>query len=991
MSLCMSNPENNKTRTPFLKQVARYYHQHFQNNYDFCFVFPNRRSGQFFLKDFEDCCGENSLLPFVTTIADFVEENTDKTLATPTELIFNLYQAYCEVTKNPNYEFDKFIHWGNILVSDFNDVDQYMVDAKQLFTNISDWKDIATDYIPDDLKKELQRYLNINFEESADDFLWKNNGSNVKGKFTSLWGVLYPLYLAYNQHLNSKHLSYQGKMLREFATKINDLSNDELPFDRYVFVGFNLLSTSEMLIFDAFKKKGIADFHWDNAASALQNTSNKGHKHIAMLSKRYRPAFKLDAIDESSQNINVEGISTAVGQTKYAFSIVEGLIESGAVKKEVNGIDTAIVLPDESLFAYLANSIPANIPSINATLGIPLRNSDISSLIRSIAKAHKNAYRPGTERYFRFYKEFVKEILSHPIVKSLYPIDVTNALNFINSSTEFYISEDYFSTTKLADIFTTIHNTTDERDVLQFIDRLISLCNQIWAHNRPVNIDEKEKLSLQSTFALQYVDILNETKELIREYGIPMCASSVFYLFDKLSSLYTVPFEGEPLSGLQIMGMLETRNLDFDNLVILSMNERVFPRKFFKNSFIPPNMRRHYYMSTIDEQESMSAYYFYRLISRAKNVYLLYDTSVMGIGSSEYSRFISQLEMLYGRKIHFRNISLQVNPEAVLKISVNKDDDIYNKIMRYAASDETLKRLSASSIKTYIKCPLKFYFKHIEGLADDNEESQFMDYATFGTIIHDTLEAFYFPEEVKMSGGHHKVTKAAIKAFKSHGLKRSLIRHVNKIYLHNEDIDEPLAGETAITLRALLYYAEQVLDYDLGLLKSDTDFFMVYECELQRNVSLEIGNQPFNFTYKIDRLDRINDEGPLRVIDYKTGQDKVSFKEVSDIVSNKDHGHYLAIMQLFLYCNALKTENPDWNMGYQPIIYKIKEMETSGISHKKGNKDNVFDFDALNEQFLETMGSLMNGFFDKNKPFEQCENNNNAECKYCKFIEFCRR
>lgn len=984
----MDNHNNISTHTPFLKQVAQYYYQHFQDAFNFCFVFPNRRSGQFFLKYFEECCGQNSLTPFVTTISDFAEDNTDYTLATPTELIFNLYQAYCEVTDNANYEFDKFIHWGNILVSDFNDVDQYMVDAKQLFTNISDWKDIATDYIPDDLKKELQRYLNINFEESSDDILWKKSTSNVQEKFTTLWGILYPLYMSYNRHLESKHLSYQGKMLREFALKIKEMPKFELPFDRYVFVGFNLLSNSEILIFDAFKKKGVADFHWDNASFALKNPTNKGYKHMAMLSQRYPSPFKIESIDEFPQNVKVVGISTSVGQTKYAFSKLK---EAGAIKEDSNGIDTAIVLPDESLFPHLVNSVSADIQNINATLGVPLRNSDISSLIRSIAKAHKNSYRPGGEEHFRFYKEFVKEILSHPVIKSLYPIDVTNALNYINSSTEFYISEDYFSSTKLANIFTTISNTDKPGDVNLFIDRLIHFCNDICGQNRTVDRGGQTLLTLQATFALQYIDILNETKDLIRDYGVPMCASSVFYLFDKLSSLYTVPFEGEPLSGMQIMGMLETRNLDFKNLVILSMNERMFPRKFFKSSFIPPNMRRSYLMSTIDEQESISAYYFYRLISRAENVYFFYDTSTMGIASSEYSRFISQLEMLYGCKIDFENISLQLKPESPMKLNVKKDSEIYDKLMRYAASDKSFKRLSASSIKTYIKCPLKFYLKHIEGLADDNEESQFMDYATFGTIIHDTLEAFYYPEKGRTSDGKYKVTKDAIREFKSHGLERSLIRNVNKIYLHNNNIDEPLIGETAITLKALLYYAEQVLDYDMNLLKSDTDFFMIYECEVQRNVRLEIGSRPFNFTYKVDRLDRINNEGPLRVIDYKTGKDEVSFKKISEIVSNKDHGHYLAIMQLFLYCNALKAEKPDWNMGYQPIIYKIKEMDTSGISLNQEKVYDIFNFGDLNDMFLLEMGNLMDTFFDKTKPFNQCKNDDNAECKYCKFVEFCRR
>ena len=994
----MNKPEHDNTRTPFLKQIAQHYSASFDNVDDFCFVFPNRRSGQFFLKYFEECSSKNCMHPNVTTISDFVDDNSDYTLATPTELIFNLYLAYCEVTKNKDYEFDKFIHWGNILVTDFNDVDQYMVDAKQLFSNISDWKEISTDYLPDELKAELRRYLNMKLEDSDGETFWKNlnpqQEKQVTEKFTSLWKILYPLYQKYNELLEQKNLTYTGKMLREFVLKLKDHAIEDFPFEKYVFVGFNLLSTSEMMIFDSFKKKGIAEFHWDDASPALKNSANKGHRHLALLSNRYKSSFKLENISDFPKNINVVGIPSHIGQTKYAFTLVEKLIQDGEVKDRNNGIDTAIVLPDEGLFTNLTNSVPANIKNINATLGLSLRNSDISSLIRNISKVHKNAYRPGGEEHFKFLKEFVKEILSHPIIKSLYPKDVTEINNHINLSNDFYVGEEYLRQTKLGTIFTTISDTKDKNEVIQFINRLISLCNDINSHYaNHVEEDGTTQLSLQSTFALQYIDILNETKTLIQGYGIPMCESSVFYLFDKLASLYTVPFEGEPLSGLQIMGMLETRNLDFDNLIILSMNERVFPRKFFKSSFIPPNMRRYYLMSTIDEQESMSAYYFYRLITRAKNLFLIYDTSSTGIGSSEYSRFISQLEKVYGCRMHFHNINLQVRPESPLTISVEKTDEILKKIKRYTIDDASRKKLSASSIKTLIKCPLKFYLNHIEGLDDENEESQFMDYATFGTIVHDTLQAFYYPEE----GKKNIVTKKQIKDFKDKKLERELIRQVNKTYLHKENLDEELIGETAITMKALHYYAEQVLEYDMGLLENDDDFLAIYECEIPHEVSLTIGDNTFNFTYKVDRIDRINDKGELRIIDYKTGKDNVKFKNIGDVVSNKDSGHYLAIMQLFLYCYALKNDanitNFDVSVGLQPIIYKIKDMGTSGITHDKNMITNLFSDEnsGIYNEFLSEMAGVINDFFDKKVPFTQCENDKKAECKYCRFIEFCRR
>lgn len=983
----------NITNTPFLKQVAKHYSANYSNLEDFCFIFPNRRSGQFFIKYFEKSSKSNCLRPYVTTISDFLDDNTESTLATPTELIFNLYQAFCEVTNNPDYEFDKFINWGNILVADFNDVDLYMVDAKQLFTNIHDWKEISTDYISDDLKKELSRYLNINFNKSDDDSFWKNT-DQVDKKFTSLWKLLYPLYRSYNAHLEKKGLTYQGKMLREFAKRLKVANNDDFHYAKYIFVGFNLLSESEKMIFDAFKKRGIAEFHWDYASYALKNEANKGHKHIHALSKRYPSSINIEDIEEFTTDMNVVGISSKIGQTKYAFAIVENLIQRGLLKDPNNGIDTAIVLPDESLFAYLTNSVPENIHNINATLGLSLRYSDISSLIRIVSKVHKNAYRPLGTDDFLYYKEFVRQVLSHPIIKCIYPNEVTEITNHISSTNDFYVSEKYLKCTSLANIFTTIVDTQNKDEVIGFIDRLITLCNTINSFYSD-NQNEESQLSLQSTFALQYIDILNETKDLIREYGIPMCESSVFYLFDKLTSLYTIPFEGEPLSGLQIMGMLETRNLDFDNLIILSMNERVFPRKFFKSSFIPPNMRRYFHMATIDEQESISAYYFYRLITRAKHIFFVYDTSTMGIGSSEYSRFVSQLEKVYGCKLNTQTISLQVKPESSLPISVPKNDEIYRKIQRYCATDDSKKYLSASSIKTLIKCPLKFYFHYIGGMSDENEESQFMDYATFGTIVHDTLQQFYYPESDNNDGERKPriVTKKEILYFKDHKLDKALIRNVNRIYLNKDSQHElePLIGETAITFNALKYYAEQVLSFDANLLASDSDFIKIYECEVERKVNLKIGNNTFNFTYKIDRLDRINDSGPMRIIDYKTGKDNVNCYKIENVVSNKDHGHNLAIMQLLLYCNAYKAEGEDVSMGVKPIIYKIKDIDSSGISINRKTIENIFEDNDLNTEFLQRIGAVLNNFFDKDTPFTQCEDKDDSECKYCKFIEFCRR
>ncbi|MDO4510467.1 MAG: PD-(D/E)XK nuclease family protein [Bacteroidales bacterium] len=1010
----MNKPEKSNTHEPFLKQIAQHYRNLGKDVENYCFVFPNRRSGQFFLKHYEEAAADLCLAPHVTTISDFVTENSSNSLATPIELIFNLYKAYCQVSGNDSYNFDQFIHWGNILVADFNDVDQYLVDAKQLFTNIKDWKEISADYLDEKLKEELTRYFNIDFGPSDPDKLWRTpNGevqAEVQDKYKRLWEIMYSLYTKYNELLEEKQLSYPGKMLREYADAVKDMAVEDFAYEKYVFVGFNLLTTSEMMIFDALKNKNIAIFHWDDASPALANEANKGHKHLAFLSNRYKAPFDLQEITKFPQNINVVGLPSNVAQTKYAFTLVNTLKKEGEIKAQNKGLDTAIVLPDENLFTNITNSVPADIDNINATLGIPLRNSDLASLMRNIAKMHKNAYRPGGEDYFGFYREFVKEVLSHPIIKSLYPDATIEISNKINNTTDFYISEEYLCTTALRNIFTTIKDNKDVAEVGAFIDRLIALCTTIATIKESEKKSESDEndgpqASLQNYFAQLYLEILHETKALINEYGIPMVESSVLYIFDRLASLYTVPFEGEPLSGLQVMGMLETRNLDFDNLIILSMNERVFPRKFYKSSFIPPNMRRYFLMSTVDEQEAMSAYYFFRLISRAKNVYLLYDTSTTGVGSSEYSRFISQLEMVYGCTIKFKNISMPVKPETSVPITVEKTDEIYEKILKFQSTDDKVKKnLSASSIKKLLKCPLWFYFHYIEGLDDDNNEEQFMDAATFGTIVHDTLESLYYPADKKGKGGTNVVKVQDIKNFKEKELEKELIRQVNKVYLRKDNINDALVGETAITLEALKHYCNQVLDYDIEK-GGKEGYYTVYECEKDRTVRLTMGKNEFNFTYKIDRLDRMNDESAFRIIDYKTGKDNVLFKNVDAILSNKESGRFQAIMQLLLYCHAFETqESEKAKCGLKPMIYKIKEMDKSGITYDKnegrGTKSELkfplndylsHDFDDLRQEFTQKLGDKLDELFDKDVPFTQCEENNDAPCKYCKFKEFCRR
>lgn len=1007
---------NDRKHTPFLKVVADHYNNCDKNISNYCFVFPNRRSSRFFQNYLEEGSPKVRLQPHITTITDFVTDITGDIAATPIESIFSLYQAYLEISGNEDYEFDKFIFWGNIILSDFNDVDMYMVDAQQLFTNTKELREIATDFLSPELKEAIERYFNVKFDptDRDNDRFWKSiahahmGEGEVKKSYLKLWQQLFELYEGYRKKMTSQGLSYQGKMVKDAALKLKDCPQEELEFEKYIFVGFNVLSTSELLIFDSLHKKGAAEFCWDYNSPAFHNEHNKGTTFLNLYTHQFPSAIQEEEIEEFPQ-FDITGVPSHIGQAKYAFHVVDKLITGEQLTHVENAIDTAIVLPDEKLFMPLINSVSEKVPNINVTLGYPLRDSDIASLMRIVSNMHHQATKVKEE--YRYYREHVKNVLSHPIIKSLFTEASTQVNCTIDNENLFNVPESYFKDLPFEELFITIKANNNKDEVLdylnridQFVEKVQQLSTQavLKAEDAEEQGGEMQPMPLQSAFMKQYREVLYEIKCAIVKYGIPMNESSVFYLIDRLTSLYTIPFQGEPLAGLQVMGVLETRCLDFKNVIILSMNERVFPRKFFSSSFIPTNLRRAFRMSTIEHQESMTAYYFYRLISRAENVYMLYDSSTQSIGSGEYSRFIGQLKLIYGCNMKEHQLSLKIRPAKSLKVSIPKQGSIAKSVEEYRNPDGK-NYLSASSIKEYIKCPLKFYFHHIEGLNDEKEASEFMDAATFGSIVHDTLQQLYYPTDKLDKNGHYIVTKSMLETFKKNELEKRLIQNVKRLYLrqNEQEIDTshtPLSGETAILIDPLKKYASNVIDHDMSLIANENGYIEIYECEKDHLISLKTGDkQAFNFKYKADRIDRINGTGPLRIIDYKTGKDLTKINDMSKLTDHEEKKNVLAILQLFLYCNAYKQEHPE-EETIQPVIYSLRDMEKTGIFF---NAQEIQDFQGqyegkgkatvdINAEFLEAVNSLMNEFFSTDQAFTQCKEDS-ITCNYCNFVEFCRR
>ena len=980
--------------TPFLRQVATYYSSE-RNLQDYYFVFPNRRSGQFFEKELSEQFSTPHMMPKVLTMPEWLEEMSDRDIASTIDMVFLLYRAYCETLERDD-SFDKFIYWAQVILSDFNDVDMAMANADHLFTNLKDLRGISSNHIDPALKNEINRILNIQI--TGGDSLWKNyptpgdSTDSPMVKFITLWEKLAEIYHRFHALLDERGLITQGHLYRTMAERMSDMTIQDLGCQQVVMVGFTALTVSEDHIFKALKQMG-AHFWWDDRSPAFDLEANQGGQLLRLFSKRYPSPEPLEELDKTAndQHIHVMAVPSGIGQAKWAFHLVEQMGLSPEQRaKDVqtlnlpkidlsNAINTAIVLPDENLFVPLINSVPESVKRLNVTLGYPMRHSGVVSLMHIVARAHKQAsFNRATNRWM-FFREDVNDILSHPVVKSAFTADVVRIANAMEKSNDFNVPEDMFADTALQPLFTTIHTLESAAEVLAYIDRLIQFLETLDQRVRDRDAAENDnRLPLQSAFIVKYVDALQQLRRAIdaSEYTLTR-DTSIFFLIDRVTSAITVPFTGEPLEGLQLMGILEARCLDFENVIILSMNERVFPSYRPMSSFIPDFLRAFHLMPTNAWHEAVTTAHFYRLLSRARHALLIYDCSTGSSSAGEPSRYIKQLQMIYGRDVTPHIVDAQPDTPTELAIEVPKREDMLAHYTRPGSDNP----LSVSAIKKYLRCPLLFYLRYVQHLNDDNTTSDFMDSLTVGSVIHNTLQTLYYPNG---SGTHH-VDAQTIRSFDHDYLRTALVREVNKTYFHRQtdELDKPLRGDAYILFETLETYVRNVLNYDLHLIETTGSDIEVLECEVEHVMPLSVGDINLNFTFTIDRLDRIG--GMVRLIDYKTGKDKTSFSGVEQLLGKNHEFH--ALMQLMVYCHALHQLNPDFST-LQPMIYKLRDIEQSGMFLKKKQYIYTPD-DGFNQQFLALLQTVLDEMLSIDGTFKQTDQA--KTCVSCRFAEFCRK
>ncbi len=970
---------------PILYQVAKAYLKNETDSLmDCCFVFPNKRSGIFFNKYLCDLIGKTALLPEIITISDLVSRFSSGVEASRMEQLFLLYNTYVDLLKERNLnteitDFDQFIFWGDMLLNDFNDVDKYLVDAGQLFSNVKNLKEISSNFLTPEQIEVISMFWDISKGALDVETFWRhaNDSKNeLSGYFIHLWELIEDLYLRFGDRLRDRGLCYSGMSYREAAEQLKSVLAEQLEGKRYVFVGFNLLSTSEIKIFQRLAERGCADFYWDcNSPAFSSELPNKASRFIGKYMKMFQSRYPLQEMENREfPSIRVIGIPSNIGQTKEVSQIIDSLVKEGEIKDAENALDTAIVLPDEELFIPLLHSIPSSIKSVNITMGYPMRHTTVATLIGNIVSMQMRSRTVKGEMQF-FYQD-VQNLLSHPLIRLFLPRECEEITSYINDKRRFTLPESFFAERHpaLCNVFFTIKDPKDKKEIFSHVRNLIMWIKDSLVENQGDKID--------IGFIDHYLDAVDHLEGLTDKYSINLGKKNFFNLIERIIGSECVNFVGEPLKGLQVMGVLETRALDFDNVIMLSMNERVFPRKHYANTFIPNALRQGYGMSTMEYQESLYAYHFYRILSRAKKVFLLYDARSTGLRSGEMSRYLYQLKYLYKiADIRFMTVNYDMNIPNNRLISVTKTPEILEKLNRYLTPGSKC-FFSASALNKYINCPLSFYLQYVEGLSCDDEITEYMNESTYGTIVHEVAEKLYGA----LKGEHDEalVTGEILEHLKSNGkmIMRQIVRSVNDHYNNlGKENDTPLTGEAKILSEIMQEFVSMMFEKEKPL----APFSFVNGEKKMDGIWNVTDKIPLNFKLIIDRIDR-KEDGTLRFTDYKTGSDKSEAASIESMFDRDKTDRPKAIFQLFLYCCAY-AEFTGYSEAIQPYIYLLKKISTDELGPIKLDKQPLMDYREYKDQFMEQFKKLCQEIFDPNMPFVQATTE--KACTYCKFTAMC--
>ena len=955
---------------PFLYQVASLFYEKWEAEVSrLAFVFPNRRTGLFFQKYLSEVADIPLFSPTILTINDLFIQLSGKQSADRISMLFTLYDIYIRQSGSTE-TFDEFLYWGEMLLNDFDDIDKYMANARMLFSNVTDLREIENDF---DFLSDEQIAAIRSFWSS---FYPRGDTPNQQ-QFLAVWQVLYDLYEEFRATLAAEGKGYEGMIFREVVESMERGESPDLPYEQIVFVGLNALSVSEERFLAQLQKRKIADFYWDYVSDKVTDPDNKASYFVSRNRKSFPSSMKLPPEEKVKTEIEVIGIPSGIGQAKHVYTLLSDWCKEAEMSSE-EALRTAVILPDEHLLIPVLNAIPEQIRRINVTMGYPLAGTPVASLIEYILALQKNVR--YIDRNPLFYFRYVLPVLNHRYILSTSPEIISSLVKEITENNKIYISHTELGKTPLLEIL-----FTPVTGVEAFSDYLIKVLEELNKVMSALSDEEEEDApqrtnDLEQEFIFHYFTTVNRMKEVMKDARIEMKIDTFFRLLKRVTDTITIPFHGEPLSGLQIMGVLETRALDFDRLIILSMNEGIFPQRKAANSFIPYNLRRGFGLPTYEHQDSVWAYHFYRLIERASHVSLLYDTRSNGLQTGEVSRFVHQLHYHYEVPMRDKLVVYNVSSSKTPPLAVPKREDIMRRLDAYRKGGS--KAISASAINTYLDCPLKFYFSVVEGIREEEEVSETIESDVFGSILHKVMEELYKPFQGKM------VTVDLLKAIrKDTALLTGAIARAFASEFFKTEVVRSLTGQNYLIGEMIRKYVEKILERDGKLTP-----FVYIESERKINGLISLSDHSeIRLKGFIDRVDEVRDA--IRIIDYKSGSGTTTFSSIESLFNKEEKDRAKAVMQVFMYCwmYAHLTENKGKTI--QPGIYYVRSLFSDpfdpSVYHRieRGKSEKVEDFSGYAQAFEEGLRGCLDEIFNPEIPFTQTPTG--KACSYCPFKGIC--
>ena len=964
-----------------LTQVIDHYAIHPETLQKTVFILPNKRSALHLRQQMsERINGAGESLHGIgryVSINDFFQKvyGVDTTGRIP--LLLKLYECYRQLNEQAE-SLDEFIHWGGVMLSDFDNVDKYLADAEKIFVNVTDFRAIQDtyQYLTENQRKAIEQFLahfrdrngHLTVDMNTDD-------DRIKARFLRVWNILGPLYRRFNEALYASGMAYEGKIYRSIAETIKGglnvrglLDKDYARYDRFVFVGLNALNECEKVLLRAMRNEGLAQFVWDFSSKEIRDGRNKASFFLRKNIEEFPQAFPLDG-DEPLRRprVRVVSVPSSVGQTKLAPQI---LSEYAGAPEE-----TAIVLPDEKLLMPLVSAIPASYDDVNITMGYPMTGSAIYSLMKAVGMLQLTLrVKDGT---VYFYHKCVREIFSSSIFRSLVDSESQALIDRVLKDAQQYIPMASLNGTALLDTF--FHPVTLESSALVNATAAASAQNQaigrelrsllLFIGERLAGLTEDDNTysvhtDMETEFTARYLDAV----DALSAFDLDILPATWLRLLDGLVRSENVPFEGDAFKGLQVMGTLETRALDFRNVVILSANEDLFPHRSTADSFIPPELRKGFGLPTLEYQDAVWAYYFYRLLQRAENVWMVYDSRTEGLLSGEESRYIKQLEY------HFR-FPLQ-RMTAVAPVETVAEEETIEKTREDIESLRVERHLSASALQSYLACPAKFYYQAVKGLRTEEDVTESMDAAMLGTLFHGCMEQLYKGKEL--------VTPEDIQGLLSNEeFLHTVIRSGICVVAKTLDVE----GRNLVIEEVVFQYVKAALNHDLQLLRqSGSRGFRILG--LERYLSTEIDG--FKIIGFADRIDSYR-PGEVRIVDYKTGHvedddilinDGNAEQVVDKLFGDTNTGRPKIALQMYLYGVFAHKDILRGDEELVNSIYSTAKLLTEPLP-------DVEESPAFSEMVKERLHGVLTEIADTNIPWKRTQDKH--VCAMCDFRSICGR